>query len=334
MSEMRIVAGTAMALGGVVALTQTASAAGEITLYSGRGETLVNPIIDVFEAETGITVNVRYGGTAELAVLIQEEGEASPADVYWAQDGGALGQLALDDMFAVLPGDIYDDLPDIYTSETGTWVATSGRARVLAYSPDRADEFPDTIFDLEDAHYGDRFGWAPTNGSFQAFVTAMRVTHGDDRTREWLEAVHANGAQQFENNTALVQAIANGEIDYTITNNYYLSRFLEDDADFPVSQRFFEPGDTGNLVNVAGAGILATSDNQDDALAFIEYLLSEPAQQFFTSDVYEYPVVGSVERNPDLEPFDVLLESAPEIDLDQLEDLDGTLDLLREVGLL
>ncbi|TVR83765.1 MAG: iron ABC transporter substrate-binding protein [Rhodospirillales bacterium] len=320
-----------LALGTLMAGT---AAADTLTLYSGRGETLVAPVVQQFRDETGIEVQVRYGGTAELAVLLLEEGDRTPADLFWAQDAGALGALANAGRFAELPADMAADLPDIFKSATGTWVATSGRARVLAYSTTRADSMPDSVFDLTDPVYEGRVGWAPTNGSFQAFVTAMRKTHGEDETRAWLEAMKANGAAAYRNNTALVQAIADGEIDYTITNNYYLLRFLANDPEFPVAQRFFEDGDIGNLVNVAGAGVLGTSDQQDAAVQFIRHLLSAPAQAYFTGTVYEYPVVATVAPDPRLESFDRLLEVSPDVDLDALEDLEGTLALLREVGLL
>lgn len=313
-----------------------ATTAQQLTLYSGRGEALVDPIIRQFERETGVRVNVRYGGTAELAVLLQEEGRATPADLFWAQDGGALGAVARAGLFAPLPETLYAELPDIYTTETGMWVATSGRARVLAYSPERvsADELPASVFDLVDARYRGRVGWAPTNASFQAFVTAMRVVHGEERTRAWLVGMRDNGAEAYRNNTALVEAIAAGEIDFAITNNYYLLRFLANDPNFPVAQVFFEPGDIGNLVNVAGIGILAASTNYDTALRFIEFLLSPQAQQYFTGNVYEYPVTEAVIQNPRLEAFSTLLELSPRVNLDDLEDLEGTLRLLREVGLL
>lgn len=317
--------------------TLLSSAVGqEITLYSGRGESLVDPIIRQFERDTGITVNVRYGGTAELAVLLQEEGQATPADLYWAQDGGALGALALNELFAELPEELYADLPDIYTTDTGRWVATSGRARVLAYSPERTseEEMPASVFDLTGEQYRGRVSWAPTNGSFQAFVTAMRLVHGEEETRAWLEGMRDNGVLVYPNNTTQVEAIAAGEVDFALVNNYYLLRFLANDPDFPVEQRFFEAGDIGNMVNVAGLGILAASDHYDMALQFIEFLLSSQAQQFFTGNVYEYPVVSTVIQNPTLEEFDDLLEVSPRVNLDALEDLEGTLELLREVGLL
>ncbi|WP_445000290.1 iron ABC transporter substrate-binding protein [Halomonas mongoliensis] len=312
------------------------ASAADLTLYSGRGESMVEPIISQFEKNTGISVAVRYGDTAQLAVLLQEEGSRSPADLYWGQDAGAMGALSKAGLLAALPEDIYEGLPGIYTSETGNWVAASGRARVVAYSPERAgdDELPESVFDLTDERFEGRVGWAPTNGSFQSFITAMRVEHGDERTLEWLEGMKENGAVTFRNNTTQVQGIADGEVDFALVNSYYLPRFLGSDAEFPVEQAFFADGDIGNLVNVAGIAVLESSSNQEAAVEFVRFLLSPAAQQYFTGNVYEYPVTRDVIQNPVLEDFDRLLEVSPQIDLDDLEDLEGTLRLLREAGLL
>lgn len=312
------------------------ASAADLTLYSGRGESMVEPIIAQFEKDTGISVAVRYGDTAQLAVLLQEEGNRSPADLYWGQDAGAMGALSKADLLAELPADIYEGLPGIYTSETGNWVAASGRARVVAYSPERVgeDELPESVFDLVDERFDGRVGWAPTNGSFQSFITAMRVEHGDERTLEWLEGMKDNGAVTFRNNTTQVQGIADGEVDFALVNSYYLPRFMASDEEFPVAQAFFADGDIGNLVNVAGIAVLESSDNQEAAVEFVRFLLSPAAQQYFTGSVYEYPVTRGVIQNPVLEDFDRLLEVSPQIDLDDLDDLEGTLNLLRDAGLL
>lgn len=322
----------------IAALFAVTSVDGEdqLTLYSGRGESMVSPIINQFEQQTGIQVNVRYGGTSQLAVLLQEEGERTPADLFWGQDAGAMGALSQAGLLRKLPENLYDDLPSIYTSETGQWVAASGRARVYVYSPGRVsdDEHPESVFDLTDPRYEGRVGWAPNNGSFQSFVTAMRHEHGDERTLEWLRAMKANGAQNFRNNSTQVEGVADGSIDFGLVNNYYLPRFKANDSDFPAEQAFFTDGDIGNLVNVAGIGVLRHSERGEAAETFIRFLLSEQAQQYFTSTVYEYPVRQGIPRHEQLESFDRLLEVAPEINLDQLTDLEGTLNLLRRADLI
>jgi len=332
-SRARAVAmGVALALGAA----SSAASAAEITVYSGRGETFVAPIVAQFEKETGVKVNVRYGDTAALAVLLQEEAARSPADIFWAQDAGALGALAQRDLFKALPEDVYGELPTIFRSRSNKWVAASGRSRTLLYSTERAseDELPGSVTELTDEKYRGRVAWAPTNGSFQAFVTALRKVEGEDVAKAWLEGMIANDTKVYRNNTAQVQAVADGEVDFGLVNNYYLPRFIKSDKDFPVAQTSFDAGDIGNLVNIAGVGILASTSNEEGALQFVRYLLSPQAQQFVTSELNEYPVTRSVVQNPSLLDFDQLVEISPEVDLDTIEDLDGTLQLLRDVGLL
>lgn len=324
-------------LAGCVALALSMPAAAlaeELVIYSGRGESLVAPIIAQFEADTGIKANVRYAGTSELATLLQEEGAQSPADVFWAQDGGSLGAIA--PLFADLPAEVNEGVAPAFRNVNNKWAPTSGRSRTLVYSAERvADaDMPASITDLTNEKYKGRVAWAPTNGSFQAFVTAFRVAHGDDAAKAWLEGMIANDAKVYRNNGTQIEAIANGEVDFGLVNNYYLGRYIARDAKFPVAQTHFQAGDIGNLLNVAGAGIVAASDNQETARKFIDYLLSTTAQQYITLQGNEYPVVPGIIGNATLEPFAKLQEISPKIDIDQISDLEGTLALLREVGLL
>lgn len=315
-------------------LAAVPATAQNLTLYSGRGETLVSPIVAAFTEETGIEVDVRYAGTSELAVLLQEEGEASPADLFWSQDPGALGAVA--DLLAELPAEITDLVPSALRDDEGRWIAASGRQRVLVVSTERVEEeeIPESILDLTGEEYRGRVGWAPTNGSFQLHVTAMREALGEEETREWLKAMVANEAVVFSNNAAIVQGIADGEADFGLVNNYYLPRFLASDPEFPVRIAHFADGDVGNLLSVAAIGITASSDQQEEAAAFVEFLLSPQAQQYFASQVKEYPVTSSVVLDSDQPTLDMLETSAPDIDLNSLSDLEGTLELLREAGLL
>lgn len=310
------------------------AAQGPLTIYSGRNEEFVGPIFEDFTEATGIELDVRYGDTAELAALITEEGDASPADLYFAQDAGALGALQAQDLFVELPDDVLDEVDPLFRSREGTWTGTTGRVRVISYNTDALteDEVPDSVFDLTDPEWEGRVGWAPTNGGFQAFLTAMRVTEGEDVARDWVEGMIDNGAVEFENNTAIVEGVGRGEVDLGIPNHYYLFRFLAEDPDFPVENKYL-PGDIGGLVNIAGVGVLASSDAQEAALELVRYLLSEDVQTFFgqNTDTIEFPVVTSVDA-PDLPSLDEI--DPPDVDLSDLEDLQGTLQLLQETGAL
>ncbi len=307
-----------------------------LTLYVGRGEALAGPIIERFEQETGVDVAVRYGSTAELAVLISEEGEASPADGFWAQDAGALGALAKAGALAPVPDELFANIAEKQRVPGNLWVPVSARNRTLIYSTDRVDEsdLPASVLDLTDERYRGRVAWAPTNGSFQSFVTALRVSHGEDVAEQWLRGMIANGAKAYPNNNAQLDAVASGEVDFGLVNNYYLLRRLAEEPDFPVAQTFFAAGDIGNLANVTGIGVVTTSDSPELMQRFIAFLLSDEAQRFFTNDNHEYPITTTVAPHPSLASNAEATAAAPEVDLGAIDDLEGTLRLLREVGLL
>lgn len=312
----------------------TIAQAQTVTIYSGRGEALVGPLVAQFEAETGIDAEVRYGGTAELATLLLEEGENSPADLFWAQDAGALGALSA--VFAELPAEVNGQVIETFRNDANRWVATSGRTRVLVHSTERVaeDELPQSINDLTGEAYKGRVAWAPTNGSFQAFVTAFRVAEGDEAAKAWLEGMIANDAKVYQNNGTQIEAIANGEVDFGIVNNYYLGRYTAKDAEFPVDQTPFAAGDIGNLMLVAGAGIVEASENKENAQKFIDFLLSPAAQQYITLQGNEYPVRTGIIPHATLESLETIQAVSPSVDINALGDLEGTLALLREVGLL
>ena len=312
------------------------AAAQSLTIYSGRSKALVEPLIRKFEQEHGISMNVRYGGSTQLAVALLEEGRRTPADVFWAQDAGALGAVHRNGMLEKIPGELLSMLPAQLHNSEGTWIATSGRARVMAYSTVRvdADQLPESIFGLTDALWRGRVGWAPSNGSFQSLLTAMRLQKGDDVVLQWLRDMRANNAQSYINNSALLQALAAGEIDVALTNHYYLFRFRETDPDFPVDQTLFAPGDAGNLVNVAGIGMLGTARNKEAALKFMQFLLEAENQEWVTREVYEYPVLDGISTENVDTPLSDIQDMSPDLDLDDLSDLNRTLDLLRRAGLL
>ncbi|MDP3767184.1 MAG: iron ABC transporter substrate-binding protein [Dehalococcoidia bacterium] len=306
-----------------------------LTIYSGRSQSLVQPLLEQFSEDTGVTIKVRYGETAQLAATILEEGDNSPADVFFAQDAGALGALADEGRLAELPADLLALVPEPFRSPDGLWVGASGRARVVAYNTENVspEGLPDSILDFTDPEWKGRIGWAPTNGSFQAFVTGLRVTAGEETAREWLEGIEANDPTEYANNVAAVEAVARGEVDVAFVNHYYLFRFLaEEGGSFDARNYYLPGGDPGALVNVAGAAVLDTADSSEDAERFIDYLLSPAAQQYFADETFEYPLIEGVETDPELKPLSEL--EPPNIDLSDLSDLEGTLDLLRETGVL
>jgi iron(III) transport system substrate-binding protein len=308
---------------------------GRVVVYSGRSEELVGPILAQFEEATGIRVEVRYGDTAELAATILEEGANSPADLFFGQDAGALGALGAEGRLAALPQDLLGLVDPRFRSQAGEWVGVTGRARVLAYDTRDLDasDLPASILDLTDPKWRGRIGWVPTNASFQAFVTGLRQLRGDEAARAWLEGMLANEPRVYEKNGQALEAVRAGEVDAALINHYYLFQAQQSSGEaYPVEDHFFTGGDPGALVNVAGVGILDTAARPEAARRLVKFLLSTEAQTYFSSQTFEYPLVTGVEADPRL-PTLAEIES-PDIDLSDLADLQGTLRMLQEVGVL
>ena len=306
---------------------------GSLTVYMGRGETLIGPIIEQFETLTGIKVAVKYASTTQLAATLQEEGDRSPADVFFAQDAGGVG--AVEDMFVRLPDSILSRVPEWARSPESKWVGLSGRARTIVYNTNKLTEadLPDDIWDFIDPKWKGRIGWAPTNASFQTMVTAMRVMWGEEKTSQWLEGIQANDPTMYPKNTPQVAAAAAGEIDVGFVNHYYLFRFLAEEGDsFPARNYHPRAGGPGAVIMVAGAGILSSSENRENAEKFLEFMLSQVAQQYFAGQTFEYPLVEGVKTSRLLVPFSEI--NQPNVALKDLTDLEGTVRLLRETGVL
>lgn len=310
---------------------------GSLVIYSGRSEALVAPIISQFADVTGIDVEVRYGSTSEIAATLLEEGDRSPADLFFAQDPGGLGAVAKAGLFAPLPAEILDQVPARFRSPEGLWVGISGRARVVTYNTAKVspDDLPADVYDFIDPKWAGRIGWAPTNGSFQAMVTAMRATWGDEKTRAWLEGIQANQPVVFEGNAPIVEAVGAGEVDVGFVNHYYLYRFLREQGEgFGARNHFLTGSGPGSLIMAAGAGRLAGGPNEANALRFVQFLLSTVAQQYFAGQTYEYPMVEGVVAPAGLPPLTDLEPAALEIDMADLDDLQGTVRLMQETGIL
>jgi iron(III) transport system substrate-binding protein len=340
-SRVLMLAAALAVLGGAGAVAAPDSAGSSaattsLTIYSGRDERFVKPLYDRFMELTGIELRVRYGDSATLAATLLEEGSNSPADIFFAQDAGALGAVAAEGRLAVLPQSILRRVPKRFRAPGRRWVGITGRARVVAYNTDvvTARQLPATIWGYTQPRWRDKVGLPPTNASFQAFVTAMRLRVGDDRTRDWLAALKGNGARFYPSNSRVLDAVASREIEVGLVNHYYLYQLKEQRPSAPVANYFLRARrDPGALINVAGAGIVTGSENRQTAVRFLNFLLSRGIQRFFahTPGRAEYPVVRGVRARGGL-PSLLTIEGA-KINLGALgRGLPRTLELLNEVG--
>jgi iron(III) transport system substrate-binding protein len=307
---------------------------GTITVYSGRTETLVKPILDRFSADTGIKVEVRYGDSGALASQILTEAEVSPADVFFSQDAGALGALTKSKLLAKLPKSTVAKVADEYRATDRTWVGLSGRVRVLVFNPKLVPDPPDTIDEVLDPKWKGQLGFAPTNASWQAFVTGLRILRGEVKAEKWLRGFAANEPKAYASNGAVRDAVNAGQISMGLVNHYYLWQRIavEGEANVAARNQYLAAGDPGGLVNVAGAGILKSSDNKAAAQALVDYLLDKTAQLYFAEQTYEYPLVAGVAPSVKIPKLTTL--DPPKVDLSDLDTLAATQELLVKVKLL
>lgn len=305
---------------------------GSLTLYSGRDEELLQPIIDAFTAETGIEVEVRYGNSAEMGAQLLEEGDGTPADVFYSQEVGAVGVLAEAGLLAELPDEVVDTVDERFQpGEGNAWVGVTGRSRVIVYNPDLVDA-PAGVEELVEPEYAGQVAIVPDNAGFQAFVTGFRVSEGEDAARAWLEGLLANDPiTDIESNGDVLEAVESGEVPIGLINHYYWARD-ERQPDMTSQLVFPEGDDPGGLVNATAAAITAGSADDPDALALIEFLLSEEGQTTFVEETFEYPVVEGIADPEGIPALDDL--QGPDLDLTDLESLEETQALLTELGLL
>jgi iron(III) transport system substrate-binding protein len=237
-------------------------------------------------------------------------------------------------MFAELPAQTLSAVDSQYSATSGKWVGITGRVRVVVYNPSLAPTPPNTIDGLLDPQWSGKIGFAPTNASWQSFVTALRVLRGEAAAEKWLTAFAKNKPVPFEKNGAVRDAVNSGEVALGLVNHYYLLEKIAAEGASAVTAKnqFMATGDVGGLVNVAGAGILASAKHSGAAQKFMDFLQSETAAEYFRTKTWEYVLTKGATQAEGIPAFADL--KAPSIDLSNLKSLDVTQELLQKVGLL
>lgn len=317
------------------ATDQGQNEASTLTVYSGRNENFISPFFEEFSSQTGIKIEARYGDSAELAALLLEEDKNSPADIFLSQDAGAIGAVAAKELFKTLDSTVISIVNEKFRDQNSKWVGITGRSRVIAYNNKKysQSDLPRTIDELLDPKWAGKIAIAPTNASFQSFITAIVQLRGEEKTLEWLKALNANEPQKFEKNSQMVEAIDQGVVDLGLTNHYYVAEVSENlGRDINVSLSFFNNQDAGNLLNVSAFAILETSKNQDDSLKLLSYLLSKNTQEKFVNETFEYSILDGVVAPKGLPLLNEL--GIPNVQLGKLTDVAKTQELLITSGLL
>ena len=308
---------------------------GALTVYSGQHEQTVQKLVADFEQRSGARVALRSGDEGDLANQLLQEGKNSPADVYFAENPPALTAVSARKLLAPVDAATLAAVPAADSSPSGDWVGVTARSVALVYHMASVSEtdLPASIMDLAKPAWKDKVALAPGETDFHPVVTAVIKLHGIAAAKQWLEGLKAN-ARIYSDNEAVAAAVNRGEREVGILDHYYWYRLRSENGGSVTSAlHYFAAGDAGALIDISGAGVLATAKHAALAQSFVAYLVSEPAQQIITtSESWEYPLRPGIKPAADLRVFPSLTP-AP---LSTAELGDGTqaLDLLQQVGLL
>jgi iron(III) transport system substrate-binding protein len=304
-----------------------------VALGGGEGGLYIDLFEELEEIYPDLTIEHRTAPSTDLANTIKQEADADNVqqDIFLSVDAGSLGVVSEAGATQKLTADAISSVPPAFKDDERNWVGVAGRARAVPYNtnelsasdvPSTVQEFPDTL--------GGSMGWAPSYGAFQSFITAMRLIHDDETAIQWLEDMQNAGVETYADEFQVSQAVADGDLNAGFANHYYALRVKAWNDDPPIELAFTE-GDAGALVNVSGAAVLTGADDTAAATDFVRHLLSAEAQEFFATRTYAYPMIPGVQPVGDLPTVDEL--DAPDIDLTELSDRGGTLDVMREAGL-
>lgn len=318
---------------------------GELTVYSGRTIDQIDLVFDELENEyDDLTVNRDYDSNDTQVNKLIEEGEATPADVFYSQDPGALQAVNEEGLVQELPSDVVDAVPESYRDPDGHWTGVSGRVRAIQYNNDRLDE---TDFDSWDELPTDIFEYAtdprfegiistrPNSGTFRGFIQAMVELEGEEATRQWVSDFMDQDPQLFSSGGDQAAAVNRGGDDDPIValgNSYYAARIVNEDPEAPLRITFTE-NDAGSLFSVAGIAVTNQVGDPELVAEFTRHLLAAEGQEFMMETNGEYPVVDGVEYIgplPDLEEL-----NPPAFDLSSFDmELQDARELLEDEGML
>jgi iron(III) transport system substrate-binding protein len=329
-------AGTAFAFAWAAGgLSQTRAAEQTtLTLYNGQHAHTTAALVDAFTKATGIKVEIRKGGSSQLANQIIEEGVGSPADVFYSEESPPVAALAGKGLLAKLDADTVKQIPTEYVAKDGTWLGASARCRVVVFNKSmiRDSDLPASVLDFATSAWKDKVAFVPTSGAFQEQIVAIEKLKGRDAALNWLKGLKAYG-RIYNGNGAAMRAVERGEIATALINNYYWFAVAKEvgDANMKSAVHYMGHKDPGALITVSAAGILKSSKKQKAAQQFLAFMVSAPGQQAIADSVAEYPVRPGIKSPYALKPFTEL--DPPAVTPDDLGDAASALVLEREAGL-
>ncbi len=309
---------------------------GDLVMYSGRSEALIQPVIDAFRAKyPEVNILLKAGSNSELANALIEEQANPQADVFITTEVFTIQSLSQQGIFESYMPKGADQLPAEFLGADNAWTGLTRRVRVIMYNRDLVsdDELPTSIFDLTDPKWRGQIAAAgSTNGGMQAQVAAMRQLLGDEATEDWLNGLIANEVTFFGGHTDVRKAVGAGEFKLGLVNHYYYHLQLAEGSDVGIIYPDQGEGQIGLLSNATSAAIVKGSQNLAAAQALLDFLVSVEGQKLFAELNYEYPLLPGVALKDGVQP----LENFRLADVDVVQaalDFDATFDLLEKVGL-
>ncbi|MFF2277509.1 iron ABC transporter substrate-binding protein [Agromyces sp. NPDC058126] len=306
-----------------------------LVVYNAQHEELTQEWADAFTEETGIEVVLRNGDDSELGNQLVQEGAASKADVFLTENSPAMSLVEEAGLFAPVDESTLALVPEQYRPASGAWTGIAARSTVLVYNPELISEaeLPASLMDLQKPEWKDRWGAAPAKADFQAIVSAVLETQGEDGARAWLEGM-AENAVEYRNNIVTMKAVNAGEVPVGIIYHYYWYRDQDAAAEDSGNTKlhYFGNQDPGAFVSVSGGGVLENAKHPDEAQQFLAFIAGEQGQRILGEGYsFEYPVASEVPAKAELPPLDTL--DAPVIDPSSLNG-PKVIELMTEAGLL
>jgi len=293
---------------GVAAMAAPAYAEGELNLYSSRHYDTDERLYSDFTEATGITVNRIEGNADELIARMEAEGENSPVDVFLTVDTVRITRAKEMGLLQSIDSDVLETrVPAYLQDEDNQWFGFSQRARILFYDKTEVTDPPLTYQDLADSKYEGEVCIRSSSNVYTQTIVAALIEHlGEEAVKDWAQAVVANFARDPQGgDTDQLRGIASGECGVAMSNTYYFGRILRkgDDQITPeqlenIGWVFPNQDSFGAHMNLSGGGVAANAPNRENAIAFLEYLASDQAQEYFSAGNDEYPAVPGVGLSP------------------------------------
>ncbi len=291
----------ALALASMIAGSAPVVAEDVVNIYSARKEALILPLLERFEADTGIGFRLVTGKADGLLKRIEIEGEATPADVFITVDAGRLQRAKSAEILQSIQNPVlHEAIPPHLRDEDSQWFGLSRRARIIFYARDRVDPAELSTYEaLADEKWRGRLCIRSSSNIYNQSLVASMIEHlGEERTEQWARGLVANLARKpGGGDTDQLHAVAAGQCDLTLVNTYYYGRLVNSDKekDRATAEKIgaFWPNQDGRgaHVNVSGAGIVRHARNRDAAEALLEFLVATESQSWYAEVNNEYPIV-------------------------------------------